>query len=221
MAGRGRLKVRLEWLFIESDLTPDTDTERDGVEHIWNVVAPRADVTGRIEIENGHKTKIDTCHFRGSGYHDKRCGNGVFLSRFAACEWGRVHFPDSTAAYLVGKDAVSSEPFAKLLIIRDNELRLRDATVETQGTSRSSAGLRYDHKITMRSEDALELKMRPVRTVRSGIYLLRFICEATLKLRDGRPRKTFGLSSHLSIRRLRQRWLTKLTDLMTIREKTK
>ncbi|MBX3243692.1 MAG: hypothetical protein KF685_04380 [Acidobacteria bacterium] len=209
-----RIKVGMEWLFIESDLLePGSDFGQGN--SIWNVVAPRADVTGKFEVVDKAGRVVDTCHFRGSGYHDHRSGPVNFLENFSLWSWGRIHFPDSTAIFLSAENKEVS--ISKLLVVRDNTFRVRDAICERRDVSHDLLGIKFEQNLKISSDDGLELTINRIKPLSSGIYMLRFICEMQLTLRDGKPRKSIGLSECISPKRLRSGWMRKLTGLFTNR----
>ncbi len=212
MARGRRLKAGMEWLFIESDLLAREDDTVEG-KSVWNVVAPRADVTGRFEITDRRGRIEDTCHFRGSGYHDQRSGPANFLENFSAWTWGRIHFPDSTAIFLSAEyDDVS---MSKLLVVRDNTFRVRDAVCNRQNPSHDRLGIKYDRHLKISSDDGLELVINRLKPLSSGMYMLRFVSEMELRLRDGKPRKSLGISECISPKRLRRGWMTRLTGMFS------
>lgn len=215
MARGRRLKAGMEWLFIESDLLGRED-DAVGEKSIWNVVAPRADVTGRFEVTDGNGRTVDTCHFRGSGYHDQRSGPANFLENFSTWTWGRIHFPDSTAIFLAAECGDVS--MSKLLVVRDSTFRVRDAACLRQSPSHDRLGIKYDRHINVGSDDGLELIINRLKPLSSGMYMLRFICEMELRLRDGKPRKSLGISECISPKRLRRGWMTRLSGLFSGRQ---
>jgi len=69
------------------------ETARTGENHIWNLVQPKAEVSG-VFIINGAKE-----NFEGSGYHDHNCGAEQLDESFIDWYWGRVHFRNFTLIY--------------------------------------------------------------------------------------------------------------------------
>jgi carotenoid 1,2-hydratase len=95
------LDLKLEWLLIESDFAESSTGENS---HNWNLVAPRADVTGHINITSEKGKVFDAIHFRGSGYHDHNLDRRYLPTTVENWQWGRAHFADATAVFYRYKD---------------------------------------------------------------------------------------------------------------------
>ena len=212
LSNNRRLEATFEWLSIEADLAPGTFCHEDST-HCWNMVAPRSDVSGRINIYDKSGVSVDVRHFRGTGYHGHNLDNRWLPRTVRDWQWGRCHFGDSTAVFLryceIGDDA----PVTKLYVIRDGEMRERDVGYTEQNYARDKYGIRYPTRLRLISEDNLRLRVKPVKVIDSSFHYLRFLSEMTLTLRDGKPRKTIGISEFLSPKTLKYRWLNWWNDL--------
>src|ERR1700733_11024522 len=92
-----RIKADLEWLIVEGNLKPAA--QGDSGFFGWNLVSPRCDVTGKIEVYR-HTGKIrDVMQFRGTGYHDHRKDCRWLPGTVESWQWGRAHFADVTAIF--------------------------------------------------------------------------------------------------------------------------
>ncbi|MEP6849028.1 MAG: hypothetical protein ABI999_09235 [Acidobacteriota bacterium] len=208
---RGRmLEAKFEWLSVEADLDP-TSAVKVG-EHSWNVVATRSDVSGRINILNRRGNSIDVRHFRGTGYHDHEHDARGFADTISEKSWGRVHFADTTAVYQVFSE-VGRDAEAKLLVTRDGRLIERTVRVDEQNFARDKFGIRYPTRLTLTSDDNIRLRVKPSTILDSSFCSVRFASEMTLTLRDGKPRRSTGISEMIAPRTLKYRWLDWLTDM--------
>lgn len=206
------LEAHFEWLSIESDFTPDRSLSSDE-SHIWNLVAPRSDVTGRITVSTDKGLNKDVVHFRGTGYHDHNLDNRWLPETVQDWQWGRAHFSDATAVFYRYKEHGESAPITKLFVVRHGELRERDAGYEEQTHSRDKFGLKFPSRLRLVTEDNMRLRVKQTETIDSSFFYLRFLSEMTLTLRDGKPRKAIGFSEHLAPKSLKYRWLDFLVSM--------
>lgn len=81
---------------------PETERSRPGSSdmsgHLWNLVQPRASVSGNIELAGFEPLSI---HFSGIGYHDHNLGREPMERSFRDWYWGRFHLPAHTFLYYV------------------------------------------------------------------------------------------------------------------------
>jgi hypothetical protein len=207
-----RLEATFEWVSIESDLAPGSFCYEENM-HCWNMVAPRSDVSGRINIYNKKGETIDLRHFRGTGYHSHHLDNRWLPETVRDWQWGRCHFGDSTAVFYRYCEIGDFNPTTKLFVIRDGEMIERDAAYTEQNYARDRHGIRYPTRLRLISDDNVRLRVKPLKVIDSSFHYLRFLSEMTLTLRDGKPRKTMGISEFLSPKTLKYRWLNWWTDL--------
>lgn len=206
------IQVRLEWLLIENDFDNSRHSESKNT-HNWNLVAPRADVTGHINVTNLFGKRVNSIHFRGSGYHDHKLDNRYFPETIGCWQWGRAHFSDATAVFIRYKEVQSEEFVTKFYVVRNGELRQREAIFEEQQFSRDYFGIKYPARLRFVSEDNMRLRVKQNKIIDSNFFHLRFLSEMTLTLRDGTPRKTIGITEQFCPNRLNYRWLDWLTDM--------
>lgn len=206
------LKAKFEWLSIEHDLQPAEKPISNNT-HSWNLVSPRSDVTGRISIENRKGNKNDEVNFRGTGYHDHNLDHRRFPDTVEEWQRGRVHFPDTTAVYYRYKELGNDKIVNKLFLTRDFQISEKNATFDIQEIGRDKLGLKYPKRIEITTQDGVELLVRQNEAIDSSFFYLRFLSEMTLKLSDGKPRKTIGITEHLEPRTLKYRWLDWLVNM--------
>lgn len=207
-----RLKANFEWLAIEGDFLPECRVYAEN-SHCWNLVLSRSDVSGKITVEDAKGKSLDTVHFRGTGYHDHNVDNRWLPETVREWQWGRAHFLDSSAVFYRYKELDENNATTKFLIVRDGELRERDANYEEQNFARNMFGIRYPQRMTFTTEDNLRLRVKQTEIIDSSFFYLRFLSDITLTLRDGKPRKTVGITEYLAPRALKYRWLDWLVNM--------
>jgi carotenoid 1,2-hydratase len=206
MRGNCRLKAQFEWLTVEGDFKQPNQTNKE-TSHNWNLVAPRADVSGKINVENDKGKETDFIQFRGTGYHDHNYDNRWLPATVKDWQWGRVHFSDSTAVFYRYKECSELPAVTKLITIRDSNLRERDAEFEEAQLKRDIFGIKFPQRMTFTTEDNVRLRVKQLKTIDSSFFYLRFLSEMTLTLRDGKPRRSVGITELLSPKTLKYRWL--------------
>lgn len=207
-----RLEAKFEWVSIESDLAPGAFCH-ENTAHCWNMVAPRSDVSGRISVYDRKGEAVDVRHFRGTGYHSHHLDDRWLADTVRDWHWGRCHFGDSTAVFYRYCEIGDENPTTMLYVIRDGEMRERNAEYTEQNYNRDKYGIRYPMRLRLVTEDNLRLRVKPIKVIDSSFHYLRFLSEMTLTLRDGKPRKTVGITEYLSPKTLKYRWLDWWTDL--------
>lgn len=206
-----RLKADFEWVSIEGNFLPDKKIPKNEI-HNWNLVCPRSDVSGRITVNDRNGKSQDTIHFRGTGYHDHNLDNRWLPETVKDWHWGRAHFLDSTAVFYRYNE-IGQRGVDKLFVVQDGELRARDVICEEQNFSRDKFGIKYPQRLTFLSEDNLRLRVKQTQIIDSSFFYLRFLSEMTLTLRDGKPRKTVGITEYLAPKALKYRWLDCLVNM--------
>lgn len=207
------IEAHFEWLSVESDLG-ESHSDDHKANNFWNVVASRSDVTGRISIHgssNGKKP-IEVFHFRGSGYHDHRCGVDPFAESISSWEWGRVHYADATAAFCRYLPQGGDEFYSRLLIVSDGGIRWLDCSVELGQIKRGRYGIKYPEYLVLTAKDNIKLEMRPTNIVACGYIYLAFISDVTLTLPDGVSRNAVGITETVTSRKLRRGWLDRILN---------
>ena len=205
------LNANFEWLSIESDFLPDKPLDLSDA-HIWNLAVSRADVTGKITVDDDRGKSLDVIHFRGSGYHDHNLDNRWLPETVSDWQWGRAHFSDATAVFYRYVE-YGKKPTTKLFTVSEGVLRDRDSSYEEQNFARDKFGIKYPQRLTLVTEDNLRLQVKQTQIIDSSFFYLRFLSEMTLTLRDGTPRKTVGITEFLNPKALKYRWLDWLTNM--------
>jgi len=201
-----RLKAEFEWVSIESaDAGAQSGLFR-------SVVAPRSDVSGRI-TRIGRKGDTERIyHFRGTGYLDHAKSVAVGDGRFAASLVGRAHFVDSTAVFQSFHPDGGTGIASWVVLVKDGETVIANAAMETQNFKRDRYGLIYPGRILFAS-NKFRLRAKPLEPIESGFFKKVMTSEITLKLGDGKPRKTTGMVEFTKPGRLNNRvfrWISGL-----------
>ncbi|MEP6788080.1 MAG: hypothetical protein ABJB40_06600 [Acidobacteriota bacterium] len=212
---RCQLKAELEWLSIETDLNAPDNTEQSAAS--WNMVAPRSDVSGRITLTGRKEKTGKVFHFRGTGYHDHFRSESSLRRTLGSRCWGRAHFVDSTAIFHRHQTVKNGDVISKLFLVREGDIHERDAQSETQNQVRDRYGLKIPRRLSFVSDDNIRLRVKPLQVIESGFFKKSMVSEITLMLRDGRPRKTMGITEFIAPGRLKNPLFRWFSDLRTAR----
>lgn len=201
-ARKRRIEAEIEWLSVEADLT-DKPEESQG----WKMTAPRSDVSGRITLVGRRGATRKLIQFRGTGYSDEVQNTPHRRA------WGRAHFVDATAIFQIVNTGVDGDAFPTLYLVRDGALREHAATVDIQHPRRDRYGLTIPGRFQFRTQDNVRLRVKPMRMIQSGFFEARMLSEITLMLRDGKPRKTIGITEFSDPTRLKNPFFRWISDL--------
>jgi hypothetical protein len=207
-----KLKATLEWLSIESDFLPETGVAVEANSHNWNLVAPRSDVTGKIEVFSGSKKLKEVHHFRGTGYHDHNTDARWLAETVQDWQWGRAHFTDATAVFYRYKEA-GAKPTTKLFLVKNGELTVSDAVCEETDLTRNIFGMKYPKTLNFSTAGDVKFSVRQTRLIDASFFYLRFLSETEIKCPDGSRHEAFAITEHLAPKALKYRWLDWLTDM--------
>ncbi len=204
------IAAKFEFLTVEGDYRGSSDIAGT---HNWNLAVARADVSGKVTVNDKSGSTIDTLNFRGTGYHDHNYDSRWLPATVRDWQWGRAHFNDSTAVFYRYNECGSERNVTKLLTVRAGELRERDASYQDFNQKRDIFGIRFPERMSFVTADNMRLKVKHLKTIDSSFFYLRFVSQMTLVLRDGKPRKATGITEYLAPRTLRYRWLDWLIDM--------
>ncbi len=207
--GGRRIRAELEWLMIESDLCTPAETNSAAV---WNVVAPRSDVSGKITLIGRRGKTRKMVQFRGTGYHDQITSRNVHYRDLDSRMWGRAHFTDSTVVFERHGGVRNQSASGSLYLIRSGKIDERDVVCEAGDYRRDRCGLLIPRRMSFNAEN-LKLTVKPVIAFRSGFSEVKMLSEITLELADGKVRKATGITEFVDPRRLRNRFVRWISDL--------
>jgi carotenoid 1,2-hydratase len=214
LPGARTLEAKFEWLSVESDLSAEGFSDPES-RHCWNMVAPRSDVTGRIEVSSSYDGQFETIHFRGTGYHDHNLDNRWLAKTVRDWHWGRAHFAECSVVFCRFREVGSQEPRTRLLLIRDGVLEDREVEMHEQEYVRDKFGIRYPSELEMTSSDGIRLHVKPVAIIDSSFYFLRFLSEITLGVPGKPDHSTSAITEFIAPKTLKYRWLNWLADVRT------
>ncbi len=210
-AGHRRILAEIEWLSVEADLLISPD-DAETAEFKWNMVAPRSDVSGRIElIERRGKTR-KMIHFRGSGYHDHLRSERPASEILGARCWGRAHFTDQTVIFQ-HIDEHAGTNSSNIFLIHDGVINERETRSEVQNITRDRYGFKAPSRLSFLSDDGIKLRVKPMQSIQAGFFESKMISEMTLMLGDGKPRKTMGITEFANTVRMRNPLFRAISDL--------
>lgn len=197
-----RIEASIEWLTVEFG---GSSSFRQG--HKWNLTSSRSDVTGKITIR-GRSGKIkDVVNFRGSGCCESESDPRSLAETTSGWQWGRAHFADSTAIYCRTLDEAGLEARCDLYVVKDGELHEMRPDCQEDNIRRNLYLNKYPRRLIFTAKDGTRLKVKQLHPIESNFFYVRFLSEMTLNLRDGKPRKTIGISEQFSAKALNYKWL--------------
>jgi carotenoid 1,2-hydratase len=209
-----RVRANFEWLAIESDLFPGKNAEGNP-KHLWNMVAPRCDVTGKVAVSDRRGRDSEVFQFRGTGYHDHKTDDRWLAKTVHDWHWGRAHFADATAVFYRYRENGVDASSTRLMLVCEAELTQRKVALEEQNYVRNKFGIKYPTRLRLISEDDVRLTVKPLKIIESSFYGMRFLSEMTLTLRDGAAHATTGITEFVMPAALKYRWLNWLSDIRT------
>lgn len=214
LPGSRTLDAKFEWLSVESDLIPG-ERSSDEVRHCWNMVAPRSDVTGRINVSSAYDGEFESIHFRGTGYHDHNLDHRWLAKTVQDWHWGRAHFADCSIVFCRFREVGDNEARTRMFLIRDGILESREVEMHEQSYVRDKFGIRYPSELVMVSEDGIRLTAKPIAVIDSSFYFLRFLSEITLSIPGRSQHNTSAITEFIAPKTLKYRWLNWLSDIRT------
>ncbi len=212
--GGRRIRAELEWLLIESDLTPPLESRSAAV---WNVVAPRADVSGKITLIGRRGKTRKMVQFRGTGYHDQVTSCNVHYRNLDSRMWGRAHFTDSTVVFERHGGVRDRAAPGKFYLIREGEINESEAVCDGSEYRRDRWGLMIPGQMTFETGE-IKISVTPVTAFRSGFSEVKMLSEISLDLNDGKVRKATGITEFVDPRRLKNPFVRWMSDLRIGRE---
>ncbi len=213
LRGKRTLRASLEWLAIERDFETEPCARDLENSHFWNLAAPRADVTGKIEVFDRADNQVDLVQFRGTGYHDHNQDSRWLPGAVQEWQWGRAHFTDATAVFYRYLESGLTEPITKLFAICENKFDARDAVCTQKNARRHFFGVKYPALLDFSHAGNCSLQVKQTKIIDASFFYLRFLSEMRLDLGDGRTRETIGITEHLAPGSLRRRELDWLVNM--------
>lgn len=146
--------------------------------HLWNLVMPRAKMTGRINLlQNGFVKK--EYQMEGAGYHDHNLGDRPMKQDFIDWYWGRVHFEQATLVYYVMNRHEGQEHRAWLISRDGRRLLYTPELVKLQSRRTTGFLLRPARRLRFGDEE-LDLQIHHRTIIDSGPFYCRYLSRALL-----------------------------------------
>jgi len=179
--------------------------------HTWNLVQPRADVEGRIQLFLGPDLQHDVT-FRGKGYHDHNTGQEPMKDEFKDWYWGRFHFPEHTLVYYAMNQKESHQYRAWLINHSDLSIVREFRDFILQDKSRSLFGLKPAHKLLL-SNDHVQILIQQNQLLDNGPFYRRYLSDAFLHLDDQDVQKVQGISEYIYPERIYRKLFWPFVDM--------
>lgn len=211
-------QARLEWTMQAGDFFAEaTETVADAAAHHWNMVAPRCGVSGEVAIIERNGASSFENNFRGTGYHDHNRDTRWMPATVDEWQWGRFHFPQTTAVFYCYRERDNENAFVtRLYLIRENSLSAHSPQLKGNQLHRHFFGLQYPGLLSLQTKSETHgpsLRIRQQRIIDSSFFYLRFLSEATLEMAEGRVEEATGITEHLAPKTLRFPWLRWLINM--------
>ncbi|HEY0406909.1 MAG TPA: hypothetical protein VGC89_14345 [Pyrinomonadaceae bacterium] len=214
---RKLLQAKLSWAVKEGDFFKDEKASAsDSAAHQWNMVAPRCDVSGEVTLSERDGARSFEQDFHGTGYHDHNRDTRWMPATIAEWQWGRIHFPETTAVFYRYRERDETESATRLYLIQDNSPVVFAPQVKLARTRQHHFGPRYPSLLTLHTAaavNALTLSIRQQRVIDSSFFYLRFLSEATLEIEGRARQRATGITEHLAPRSLSYGWLHWLINM--------
>jgi carotenoid 1,2-hydratase len=207
-----RVSAELEWLSVETDFAPEISGYKEfGIG--WNAAAPRADVSGKIEVAEESGESTDAFHFRGTGLHDHVVDDRWLPETETRFHRGGAHFADCTALFGHFEEPGDEISESQIVLVRDGAMCVLNAWCEEQEPIRDRHGNRHPSNLIFTSPEGVCLSVRCTHVLDSGFFYLRMWNEVSLTLEDGSTRTSEGLSELVVPHFQRHRWLDWLANI--------
>lgn len=208
--GGRRIQAEIEWVFIESNLLPPDGKPAAAV---WNIVAPRADVSGKIKLIGRLGSLKRQIKFRGTGFHDHIRSENTHYRDLRSRMWGRAHFVDTTVVFERHGGDHDSDAADQLCVVRDGELDVYRVAADEGAHTLNRWGLQLPRRVLFRADDQIVLKVRPFAVIRAGFSEVKTLSKITLDLPGGPTRRATGIVEFIDPGRMKYALFRKISDL--------
>lgn len=178
--GGGELFAELEWLFVSAGAPADrkSNSVSANANPAREIVAVRADVSGRISAASPKSPGGEVFHFRGTGYSDRRSLIVQNCNSPVKRIWARTHFADCTMIFESASTSNSDFPGELLLTDESTGNAVRLPATSQLKFLPFSFGRRFS-LVADAGEYLLELSA--VKLLKNGIAGSFFLCECRLR----------------------------------------
>lgn len=174
--------IEIKIKFLSEIPSEELLNEQEEGLHKWNLLQPRAKVTGSITV-NGRTGKRNI-GFSGTGYHDHNVGYEPMKDSFDDWYWGRFHFKDSTLIYyLMNQDGKEQK---KGWLISQREGKVIDVLEKSELHSHQKTllGINSARKIIL-SGSKTEVNVQQSRLLDNGPFYQRFMSDCIMNTDKG------------------------------------
>lgn len=206
---RRRLKGSFEWLKVEIDRSTTNESD-ESILSPWNILVPRSDVTGRIELVGANGRVERLVHFRGSGYHDRVFDSESLFETYRSKHWGRVHFADKTIVFSTDNLIGDFERYSRLIVIQDGVTSESEAECREVELRRDRFGIKYPSRLILRTADGSQLVVKAMRTLESNMFQVRGLAQMRSSAVGGANQTATGIFEYIKPRKVNSRifrWL--------------
>ena len=171
------------------------DHNSDDASHLWNLVQPRADVTGSVALEGyGNRKKISV---NGTGYHDHNVGFEPMKDDFTDWYWGRFHADGETLIYYaMNRTGADTDYHAWLINEADGAVKTA-SEISFADRGVNLFGLSNYHQLEIRA-DHFEASITQGRLLDNGPFYRRYLANAFIRLPgENRVVGSVGISEYI------------------------
>ncbi|RNC85401.1 MAG: hypothetical protein ED557_01095 [Balneola sp.] len=174
--------IQANLLFKSTELSEGLIEHSSDDRHFWNLLQPRAEVTGSIILEGRRDHSV---LFNGVGYHDHNTGYEPLKDSFEDWYWGRIHFPQYTLVYYIMNGLNGKQQHEAWLISKEEQIISRTfENLELSDFSKTKLGLNSARSIRLGSGDT-SITLNQSRVLDNGPFYQRFLADATLTDQEG------------------------------------
>lgn len=188
------------------------ESDEQGKGHCWNLIQPRAAVTGNIILLSDGQKKNEIA-FQGTGYHDHNTGQEPMRDEFTDWYWGRFHFDYGTLVYYV-MNRQQTQQHNAWLISADNSSLLRSfENIDLADRGFTLFGLKTARKVGLRTNQ-VEAQVQQSGLIDNGPFYQRYRSEAFLRVpSEGVIESTKGISEYIHPNRIYARMFWPFVDM--------
>ncbi len=180
-------------IMLQSTVYGNSRTINTHHNHIWNLIQPRAIVTGQLTLNTSTKS------FDGLGYHDHNIGFEPMKESFKEWYWGRFHFDQATLIYYLMFKNDSSQEMKAWLIDSNSKGKSQVLHLDLKNLkSRSSNifGLSTFNTIHF-SHDSFDVVIQQNQSVDNGPFYKRWIGTAIQTNKKGLTEAVTGITEYI------------------------
>ena len=185
---------------------PESHPSGSSEAHEWNLVQPKAAVTGSMHITGHREERIP---FNGNGYHDHNLGREPMKESFEEWYWGRYHFDDCSLVYYLMNEQGVWKKHAWLMGASYDGEEILDIEMNNYGMNpfwlNTARSLQF-------SKESISIYLHKDLVADSGPFYQRFLGRAVMK-RGDTIREAKGISEYIRPGRIYNRLFWPLVNM--------